>query len=82
MVGRRIEHCVSEQTIDDVDVAVLSGPHKGFVETSVDRQHAGFEHALHNRQSTMGSLITEFKFDFARHLRSSTARHAHVLQCV
>jgi glycerol-3-phosphate dehydrogenase len=58
-VGRRLEHRVSEQIIDDVDVVVLSGPQKGFVETSVDKQLAGFEHALHNRQSTIGSVITE-----------------------
>jgi heme-binding NEAT domain protein len=50
---------VSEQTIDDFDVAVLSGPHKGAVHISVDRQLAGFEHALHIRQSTMSSVITE-----------------------
>jgi hypothetical protein len=50
---------VSEQTIDNVDVAVLSGPRKGFVLISVDKQLAGFEHALHIRQSTMGSVITK-----------------------
>jgi hypothetical protein len=57
---------VSEQTIDDVDVAVLSGPPKGFVKISVGKQLAGFEHALHIGQSTMGSVITKrIKFDFA-----------------
>jgi hypothetical protein len=31
VVGRRIEHRVSEQTIDNVHVAVCSGPPKGVV---------------------------------------------------
>jgi hypothetical protein len=91
VVGWRIDHRVSEQIIDDVDVAVLSGSHKGVVKISMAMQLAGFEHALHIRQSTMRSVITEcFKFDFARHLQSSrperrearTARHVHVQQCV
>ncbi len=60
---------MSEQTIDDVDVAVLSGTQKGDVCFSVDRQLAGFEHALHIRQSTMGSVITEsLKVKLERHL--------------
>jgi hypothetical protein len=50
---------VSEQTIDDVDMAVLSGLHNGVVYVSADKQLAGFEHALHIRQATMGSVITE-----------------------
>jgi hypothetical protein len=50
---------VSEQTIDNVDVAVLSGPPKGAVNISIDKQLANFEHLLHLRQSTMGSVITE-----------------------
>jgi hypothetical protein len=59
---------MSEQRIDDVDVAVHSGSHKGVVETLVDRQLARFEHLLHSRQSTMGNVITEcVKFD--RHLQ-------------
>jgi hypothetical protein len=64
---------VSQQTIDNVDVAVLSGLQKGFVLVSVASQRAGFEHALHICQSTMGSVITEcLKFDFAsRHRQSS-----------
>jgi hypothetical protein len=59
IVGRRIEHRVSNQIIDNGDVAVLSGPHKGDVRVSVDRQLAGFEHALHIRQSPTGSVIKE-----------------------
>jgi hypothetical protein len=50
---------VSEQIIDDVDVAVLSGLRKGFVLISVATQvvRVEHEHAVHNRQSTMGSVI-------------------------
>jgi hypothetical protein len=58
-VTRLIDQSVSQQKIDDVDVAVLSGSLKGVVSLSVDRQLEGFEHALHMRQSTMGSVITE-----------------------
>jgi hypothetical protein len=54
---------VSEQTIDNVDVAVVSGPHKGFVEISAATQLVGFEHALHIGQSTMGGVITDLKSD-------------------
>jgi hypothetical protein len=72
---------VSEQTIDDVDVAVLSGPLKSVVCLSVDKQLAGFEHALHIRQSTTGGVITEcVKFDFARHLHSSSRRRREKLE--
>jgi hypothetical protein len=53
------EHRVSEQIIDDVDVAVLNGAHQGDEFFSVEKNLAGFEHALHIRQSTMGSVITE-----------------------
>jgi hypothetical protein len=49
---------VSEQTIDDIDVAVLSGPHKGDVCVSVDKHLAGLEHPEHIRQFTTGSVIT------------------------
>jgi hypothetical protein len=53
-------------------VAVLSGPNQRDVCISVDKQLAGFEHALHVRQSTTRGLITEcLKFDFERHLQSS-----------
>jgi hypothetical protein len=69
VVGRRIEHRVSsEQIIDDVDVAVCSGPHKGDVCFSVDLHLARVEHLLQKRQSTKGSVTTEcLKFDVARH---------------
>ena len=50
---------MSEQIIDDVDVAVRSGLHNGDVCISVDKQLAGFDNALHIRQSTMLSVITE-----------------------
>jgi hypothetical protein len=63
----RIEHRVSEQIIDDGDVAVLDGAHQGDEFLSLEKNLAGFEHALHIRQSTMGNVITEcVKFD--RHL--------------
>jgi hypothetical protein len=71
VIGRRIEHRVSKQTIDDVDVAVLSGLDKGavYISVSVDKQLARFEGLLHVRQSTMGSVITEcVKVKFERHL--------------
>jgi hypothetical protein len=61
---------VSEQTIDDVDMAVLSGPAKGVVYISNDKHLARVEHLLHNRQSTIGSVITEC-LKIERHLRSS-----------
>jgi hypothetical protein len=68
VVVRRIEHRVSEQIIDDVDVAVLDGAHQGDVLISLEKNLARFEHALHIRQSTMGSVITEcVKVD--RHLQ-------------
>ena len=52
---QKCEHCVSKQIIDNVDVAVLSGQHKGVVCISVGAQLAGFEHLLHTRQSTFGT---------------------------
>jgi hypothetical protein len=60
---------VSEQTIDNVDVAVLSGPPKGVDWISAAKQLARVEeHALHIGQSTTGSVITEcLKFDLERH---------------
>jgi hypothetical protein len=61
---------VSEQTIDNIDVAVLSGLHKGDVCISAERQLAGFEHLLHVRQSTIGSVITE-RLKAERHLEFS-----------
>jgi hypothetical protein len=50
---------MSEQIIDDPDVAVLSGLYKGVVCRAFDTELAGFEHALHIRQSTVGSVSTE-----------------------
>jgi len=68
ILQRKIEHRVSEKVIDDVDVAVLDGAQQGDVLISFEKNLAGFEHALHIRQSTMGSVITEcVKFD--RHLQ-------------
>jgi hypothetical protein len=62
---------VSDQIIDDVDVAVFCGPHKSVVQIHIDSQLAGFEHLLHIRQSTMGSVITEC-LNFVRHLQSAS----------
>jgi len=60
---------VSQQIIDDVDVAVLSGPHKSVVQIYIHID----EHALHIRQSTMGSVITKcLQVKVERHLQSST----------
>jgi len=57
-----------EQTIDDVDVAVLDGARQGDEFLSFEKNIAGFEHALHIRQLTLGNVITEcVKFD--RHLQ-------------
>jgi hypothetical protein len=49
----------SNITIDDVDVTVLSGPHKGAVHISVDvdKHLAGFNHLLHKRQLTIASVL-------------------------
>jgi hypothetical protein len=44
-----------------IDVAVVSGPNKGFVEIAVATQVVRVEHLLlkRQRQSTTGSVITE-----------------------
>ena len=48
-----------EQTIDDVDVAVLDGARQGDEFLSFEKNLAGIEHALHIRQLTLGNVITE-----------------------
>jgi hypothetical protein len=61
---------VSDQVIDNLDVAVLDGAHQGAGFLSLEKNLAGFEHALHIRQSTMGSVITEcLQVKFDRHLQ-------------
>mgnify|MGYP006375040457 CR=1 FL=1 len=59
VIGCWIEHRVSKQTIDNVDVAVLSGTKQSVVLISVALQLARCEHLLHKLQSTIGSVITE-----------------------
>jgi hypothetical protein len=68
VIDRRIEYRVPEQIIDNRSVAVLDGAHQGDEFLSFEKNLAGFEHLLHNRQSTTGNVITEcVKVD--RHLQ-------------
>ena len=61
---------MSEKIIDDVDVAVLNGAHQGDEFLSLEKNIAGFEHVLHIRQSTMGSVLTEcLQIKVDRHLQ-------------
>ena len=61
---------MSEQTIDDVEMAVVSGTHKSFVEIYVDKHLARVEHLLHKRHLTMGSVLTKC-VKLERHLRAA-----------